>query len=155
MKAHEGSVRFLDNAEGSLALFDLGSTIGGQKGLYMMNRAFYQVLNHFGVVKGLPAFANLRDIKHDTKVELLAHGNPVVDQSAFEKGGELVEPVEGSKGSEEGSVGRLEDVADLEPEPFFALDDNFVSSLLDGPAFHHFDGEAHTEKPVWEQDVLL
>jgi|AntAceMinimDraft_11_1070367.scaffolds.fasta_scaffold04552_2 hypothetical protein len=88
MQAHGDAVRYLDNSKGSMTLFELGNSVGGQKGMYMMNRAFYNILQHFGVIDTLPSWTDLREIKFDSKVQLLAGGNPIVDERSLVKQGE-------------------------------------------------------------------
>jgi len=83
LDTHEKAVRLLDNPVGAAAMFDIGYSMGGQKGAYLQHRAFYNLLQYNGVVKELPAWTKLKALKWNTDVQAVAIGEPLIDNSVF------------------------------------------------------------------------
>lgn len=125
MLTHQDAVRSLDNPTGALAMFNIGNDMGGQKGSYLVYRAFYNLLKHSGAINSLPEWTDLGEVKWESDVQTLAVGNPIVDNRVF---------VESEQESE--------DLVILPPTPGVEVSEVDTS-------------EPGALSPAFEQDVLL
>lgn len=155
MQAHGDTVRLLDNSEHSATLFELGFSAGGKKGMYMMNRAFYNLLQHVGAVSELPVWTELRDLKTDSDVQLLARGEPFIDQTVFKVPKSPLEFVEPVQGLENGELGlSLASCVSKEVSKI----DSFGLPIGGEPVFEHevfldvSESETHSVGEEWEID---